>query len=78
MSSRGQTIANDAAMQQHLSGQGAADLLSVAEAAAVLNVSPRQVRRLAESEQLGDRIGTSGALNRARVLALKTRREGTR
>ena len=47
--------------------------MSVAEAAAELGVSERQMRRLAHD--LGQRVGASWAFNRIAVLALARARE---
>ena len=74
MSARGQHIAKPIAAESDSNGQGAAALISVAEAAAQLGVSQRQMRRLARSCQLGQRFGATWALNRAAVLALASER----
>jgi hypothetical protein len=64
--------------EAHSDGQGVADWISVAEAAAVLALSRRQTQRLAQQlalQGLAERIGTTWALRKAPVLALKLERE---
>ena len=57
---------------------GASDLISTTEAARILSVSPRQVRRLAAGNSMlggGHRIGNALVLLRAPTMALKQERE---
>lgn len=59
--------------------QDGADPIGVAEAAAILSLSPRQVQRLAASVGLsGIRLGHAWALDRGAVLALARRKEAAK
>ncbi len=73
MSDHGHPVAKSFDAQSESNCQGAAELMSVAEAAAELGVSERQMRRLAHD--LGQRVGASWAFNRIAVLALARARE---
>jgi hypothetical protein len=74
MAARGHPVAETVAAKPISNCQGVADWISVAEAAIELGVSERQMRRLARSCQLGERIGATWTLDRGAVLALAAER----
>jgi hypothetical protein len=78
MSATGRELPVYVVAESHSEGQDDADWISVAEASAELGVSPRQVRRLSMVYQLGRRFGTTWALDRGAVRALKRQREWSR
>lgn len=72
MSARGHACAVYVLAEEHSTSQN--DWMSVAEAADELELSERQVRRLAEAG-LGTRKGREWRLSKSRVLALKQERD---
>jgi len=75
-SANGHELASYQVVQSHSDGQDVDDWIDVAEAAELLAVSRRHVRRLAPSLSAGGakRIGNTWALRKAPVLALAEQR----
>lgn len=74
MSDCGHDVAESVADQQHSKSQDGDDWMSITEAAEALDLSGRQVRRLAPRLS-GVRVGASWVLPKAPVLALAKERE---
>ena len=76
MSANGHELATYVVAESHSEGQDVDDWIDVAEAAKLLRIGHRQMRRLAPSLSPGQarRIGRAWALKRAPVLALAEQR----